>query len=356
MDIKHTELHTIGEFGLIERIRALIDFRVDDATVHDNLLLGIADDAAVFRPTPGKVQLFTTDAMVEGVHFDLTFTAFKHLGWKAIVSNISDIVAMGGVPRYAAVVLSLPKKISLEMVEEFYQGAALACKKYSCLIVGGDTTTSYGNTTISVALTGEAEEGKVIYRSGATVGDLLCVTGNLGAVHAGLKILLREKENFLNHTNAEEFHPNLDPYKQPLEKYLMPNPRLDISNIIVHRVKVHAMIDISDGLSSDVHRLCERSNVGAEVWEHNLPIETITQKIASEFAESATNYALYGGEEYELLFTLSDEEYKKLERLTSDVTILGRIVEKEKGIELLRENGERELLHPGGWDHFRSQK
>lgn len=352
MERKHTELHTVGEFGLIDRIRALLDFRVDDATLHDHLILGMGDDAAVFRPSPGKVQLLTTDAMVEGIHFDLTYTGLKHLGWKAIVGNISDIAAMGGEPRYATIALSLPQKISVEMVEEFYRGAAFACKKFSCLVVGGDTTTSFANMAIAVALTGVAEEGKVAYRSGARVGDLLCVTGHLGGAHAGLKILQREKGKFLQQTQSEGFKPDLEPYKLALQKYLMPTPRLDIAKLLAENINVHAMIDVSDGLASEVHHICERSDVGAEVWEHNIPVESVTQKVAEGFSESVSDYALYGGEEYELLFTVSDEEYKKLERLTSDVSVLGRIVSKEKGMELVRENGERELLRAGGWDHF----
>lgn len=347
-----TELYSIGESGLINRIRELVDFRVDDAVLRDQLIRGVGDDAAVFRPTPGKVQLLTTDAMVEGVHFDLTFTSFKHLGWKAIVSNISDIAAMGGVPRYATIVLSLPNKISLEMVEEFYQGTAFACKKYSCLIVGGDTTTSFANMDVTVALTGEADEGKVIYRSGARVGDLLCVSGHLGSSHAGLKILQREKQRFLNDDQPEKFTPELEPYKEALERYLMPSPRLDLAKLLVHNADVHAMIDVSDGLASEVHHICESSGVGAEVWEHNLPVVRTTRRVAEEFGENAAQYALYGGEEYELLFTLTDGEFKNLDRLTDDVSIVGRIVEKGRGVELIRENGEREMLQRGGWDHF----
>lgn len=354
--MSRTELYTVGEIGLINRIRELVDFRVDDAVLHDHLIRGVGDDAAVYRPAPGKVQLLTTDAMIEGVHFDLTFTSFKHLGWKAVVSNISDIAAMGGVPRYATVVLSLPNKISLEMVEEFYHGAAYACKKYSCLVVGGDTTTSFANVGIVITLTGEADEGKVVFRSGARVGDLLCVSGHLGGSHAGLKILQREKERFLKAAQTEQFAPELEPYKNALERYLMPYARIDMATLLVENAIVHAMIDISDGLASEVHHICEGSDVGAEVWEHNLPVTGITQRIAEEFSDRAAEYALYGGEEYELLFTLSDEEYKKLQRLTDNITIVGRIVAKEQGVELVRENGDREGLQRGGWDHFTTKR
>lgn len=351
--MQHTEISSIGEFGLIARIRKIVDVHVDDFAIHDNLIKGIADDAAVFRPTPGKVQLFTTDAFVEGIHFDLTFTSFKHLGWKVISASISDIIAMGGTPRYITINLSLPKKISVEMVEELYRGAVLACKKYSCIIIGGDTTASMANAVISSAVIGEADEHKIKYRKGASVGEYLCVTGHLGASLAGLKVLKREKEHFIKANEPQAFKPNLEPYTLALEKHLMPKPRIDILKIFIERVNIGAMIDISDGLASEVHHICNNSGVGAEVYEHNLPVDGITQKIASEFSESPTNYALYSGEEYELLFTISDSEYEKLEKLTNDVTIVGRVKEKEKGIILIREQGEPEPLHLSGWDHFR---
>lgn len=351
--MQHTDISSIGEFGLIDRIRKIVDIHVDDASLHDNLLMGIADDTAVFRPTPGKVQLFTTDAFVEGIHFDLGFTSFKHLGWKTIVANVSDIAAMGGIPRYATITLSIPKKISVEMIEEFYQSAAFACKKYSCLIIGGDTTTSMANMIISVALTGEADEQYVRYRKDAKPGEYICVTGHLGASVAGLKILKREKERFAKSTASDDFKPNLEPYVEAVERHLMPKPRLDLSRILSKQVKIGAMIDVSDGLASEVHHICKNSNVGAAIYEHNIPLQHITQLIASEFSESPTDYVLYGGEEYELLFTISEGEYEKLEQLTSDVTIIGRVLEKENGIELIREQGEHEPLRFGGWEHFR---
>jgi thiamine-monophosphate kinase len=348
----HTDISAIGEVGLVERIRKIVNFHVDDSTLQECLLRGINDDAAVFRPTAGKVQLFTTDAFVEGIHFDLTFTSMKHLGWKAMVANLSDIAAMGGVPRYAVVTISLPRKISVEMVEELYEGIAFACKKYSCMLVGGDTTSTMGNMSISIAVIGEAQEEKVIYRNGAKAGDLLCVSGHLGAAHAGLKILQREKLRFQASTNKETFQPNLEPYKAAIEKHLMPKPRFDIAKLLTEQVKTHSLIDISDGLASEVHRLCTLSGVGAKVYEHNIPMENITQIIAQEFSENPTEYSLFGGEEYELLFTMTDEEFEKLESLTPDVTIIGRIAKQEEGIELIQENGEPLALPFGGWDHF----
>lgn len=346
---QQTRISKIGEFGLIEKIREIVGIGIDD-----NLIKGISDDTAVYKASPGKLQLLTTDAMVEGVHFDLTFTSMQHLGWKAMVSNISDIAAMGGVPRYAVVTLCLPQKISVEMVEDLYRGAVQACKKYSCLVVGGDTTAATGNTVISISLTGEVEPEKIVYRRGATVGDLICVTGHLGASQAGLKILLSEKNKFVNDT--KNFKSNIEQYKTVLEKYLMPKPRLDISKILTQNIKVNSMIDISDGLASEVHHLCNNSVVGADIWEHNIPVDSNSQRVAAKFSENIIDYALYGGEDYELLFTLTDSEFEKLEKLTSDVTILGRIVEQSKGINIICENGERKMLGAVGWDHFKKEK
>jgi thiamine-monophosphate kinase len=349
-----TEIAALGEFGLIDRIKAIAEFRLEDESVRANLLRGISDDAAVYRPTPGKVQLLATDAFVEGVHFDLTFTSLHHLGWKVIAANLSDIAAMGGTPRYATVALTVPKKISVEMVEELYEGIAYACKKHNCLLVGGDTTTTHANMSIAVTVTGEADEGRVVYRSGAQPGDYLCVTGHLGGSVAGLKILLREKERYLAEAQTGAFTPNLEPYKDALGKHLMPTPRLDLVEILTGKVRVNAMIDISDGLASEVHHICTASGTGAAVYEHNLPVEHQTARIAEELGEPVLDYALFGGEEYELLFSISEDQYKKLELLTADVTIIGRVLEREQGIELIREQGEHAGLPFGGWDHFRA--
>ena len=349
-----TDIADVGETGLIERIAKIVDLRLDDRSIRENLIAGIGDDTAVFRPTPGKAALLTTDSFIEGVHFDLTFTSFQHLGWKAMAANLSDIASMGGTPRYATVAISLPRKITLEMVEEFYRGAAEACRKYSCLIVGGDTTASFANFAISVSLTGEADESNVLYRKGSKPGDLICVSGHLGASYSGLRILQKEKQRFIDSNDQKSFQPNLAPYALALEKHLMPKPRFDISSLLAEKVTTHSAIDISDGLASEIHRLCRAGGTGAKIYEHNLPLDTITQIVATELGEVPTDYALYGGEEYELLFTMTDAEFEKLETLTSDVTIIGRMTPEAEGIELVRENGEAEALPFAGWDHFRS--
>lgn len=353
MNANNSELHEIGEFGLINQISKIVDIHPDDASLRSNLIKGISDDTAVFRPTPGKVQLFTTDAFVEGIHFDLTFVSYRHLGWKAIVANISDIAAMNGIPRYATITISLPRKVTTAMITELYQGAVRACEEYSCLIVGGDTTASLSGMGISVSIIGEADEEKVRYRSGAVAGEYICVTGHLGSSIAGLKVLNREKSRYEN-ADPATFLPNLEPYKPALEKHLKPRPRLDFVKIFTEKIKIGALIDISDGLASEVHHLCRNSGAGTAIYEHNIPLIAVTRLIAEEFSEHPTDYALFGGEEFELLFTISDAEYEKLSDITNDVTILGRVTEKD--IVLVRENGEHVPLPSSGYDHFRKQK
>lgn len=339
----NTPIERIGEIDLIEKIKKIVESEYGADELKYHLIKGISDDAAVFKNIPSKVQLFTSDSFVEGIHFDLTFTSMQHLGWKVIAATLSDIAAMGGSPQFVLINLCLTEKISVEMVEEFYRGAVRACKRFSCMIIGGDTTSSTGSVSITVSVLGTAMESKIIYRNGAKVKDLVCVTGHLGAAHAGLKILLREKKQYLE--DSKNFKPNLEPYKIALEKYFVPVPRFDIIKIITdENIIVNSMIDLSYGLAKEIHKLCRQSGVGLELWEHNIPVESITQKIAQEFSENVVDYQLFGGEEYELLFTLNDREFEKLEKFTNDVTILGRIVEAEKGINFIRENGEIEPL------------
>lgn len=354
-----SDIASIGEFGLIRRLAAVLGESFDPPAdtgppaATGNLLVGIRDDAAVYRPTSGLLQLLTTDMFVEGIHFDLTFTSLKHLGWKVMTASLSDIAAMGGTPSYATVAVSLPSKITVPMAEELYGGIARSMKQFEYRVAGGDTTASTGNMTICVAMTGEAPEGKIIGRRGAVPGDYICVSGHLGASLAGLRVLQREKARYLSAGGGREsFQPHLEPYSAALGRHLMPVPRLDLVPVLTDRVRVNSMIDISDGLASEVHHLCEQSGTGAAVYEHNLPVDAVTQMVAGEFGESAADYALFGGEEFELLFTLSDGEYEKLELLTSDVTIVGRIQEKEKGIVCVKEQGESVPLPRMGWDHF----
>lgn len=307
----------------------------------------------MYQPSEHSVQLVTTDAFVEGVHFDLTYTSLKHLGWKAMAANLSDIAAMGGEPRYAVISLALPSKITIELVEQLYDGIAAACKAYSCLLVGGDTVASLANMFISITLTGEARKEHVVYRNGAKVGDVVCVSGHLGASQAGLKVLQREKTRYNQSEQQEQFQPNLSPYTTVLEKHLMPRPRLDIAKLLRENVTVHSMIDISDGLASELHRISRASGTGFRIEESAIPLHENTRSVASEFSEHPVDYALYGGEDYELLFTLDEAEAEKLKSLTDDVVRIGKVVSRNDGIELVKQNGETVAVPFGGWEHFR---
>ncbi len=348
-----TPLSQIGEVELIERLHNIITIQASDPSLTTNLLKGISDDTAVYKPREGFVQLVTTDAFVEGVHFDLTYTSPKHLGWKTMVANLSDIAAMCGTPRYAVISLALPNKISVEFMEQLYQGIAHACREYSCLLVGGDTVGSSANMFVSVTLMGEAKEEKIPYRNKAKVGDVICVTGHLGASHAGLKILQKEKARYAQATEPDTFKPDLDKYTPVLEKHLMPRPRLDIAQLLSEQCTVHAMIDVSDGLASEIHRICKASETGASILERNIPLHDNTKNVAAELYESPVDYALFGGEDYELLFTVDEEEFQRLQTLTMDISMIGKITSRNKGIELVKQDGEAVLLPFGGWDHFR---
>ena len=347
-----TPISHVGEVGLIERLRQVVELPSDDSLLQKNLLKGISDDTAVYLPTEGYAQLITTDAFVEGIHFDLTYTSPIHLGWKALAANLSDIASMGGFPRYAVISLALPNKITVEFVEELYKGILAACKQYTCLLVGGDTVASSANMFLSITLVGEAPKDAVVYRSGAQVGDVICVTGSLGASQAGLKVLQREKSRFTAAQQSEQFQPNLKPYTDVLEKHLMPKPRLDITPLLIKEGSLHAMIDISDGLAPEIHRICKESNTGAVIEELLIPILETAKLVAAEFSENPVDYALFGGEDYELLFTLSEEKFKHLQSLTNEITFVGHIVPKIEGILLKKKTGETVELPFGGWDHF----
>ncbi|CUS94367.1 thiamine-phosphate kinase, partial [Candidatus Kryptonium thompsonii] len=340
----------IGEFGLIGRLNEIVQPYRDSFIVK-----GIGDDAAVYVPAEGKVQVVTTDALIEGVHFDLTFVSMRNLGWKAMVVNLSDLAAMLATPRYALITVAIPRKISVEMMENLYIGIKSACNEFNFSLIGGDTTTTFGNMAISVTMIGEANKDEIPYRSGAKIGDYICVTGTLGLSYAGLKILLREKKKFMEAEDKQNFKPNFEPFLKAIEKHLRPIPRLDIAGKLKDlKVKVNSMIDISDGLSSDLKHICRQSGVGAEIYETSLPVDDLVKKIAKEeFNEDYLMYVLHGGEDYELLFTVSESELKKLNELYNDVKVIGRILDREQGIKLIKEDKSEIDIESGGWDHFK---
>lgn len=356
MKQKHTPISSIGEFGLIERLKEkCLDLHLSQK-VADRIVLGIDDDTAVTKPSPGMLQLSTSDLLIEGVHFDLTYTSMKYLGWKLMVVNLSDIAAMGGVPVYALVTIALPAKISVEMVDDLYEGIIQAAQTYGCAIIGGDTNTSIGNTMLSATITGEVPEKFLKRRNNAQSGDLICSTGSLGLSHAGLRVLLREKKRFLNKKQQEGFTSELGEYTAAVSKHLAPKARFDISTVAAQQEWVHAMIDISDGLASDLRHVCHQSRVGAQLFEERIPIDPVVKKIAEEFGESPLDYSLFGGEEYELLFTINPGQEEKIRQLVPGISIIGQITENRDKISLIQKDGSEKIILSGGYDHFNKSK
>ena len=345
-----TPVSAVGEFGLIERLR---DVLAADADAPEGLVQGIGDDAAVYRVGEGRVHVVTTDALVEGVHFDRTFTPMRYLGWKAVAVNVSDVAAMNALPRYATVALCLPNNVSVEQAEALYGGMREACARYGLAVVGGDVAAA-ARLALSVTVVGEAAEADVVYRRGALPGDLLCVTGDLGAAAAGLKVLLAGKQGFEAGGDGDAqagAQPDLAAFAYVVERQLYPQPRLDRLRHWEERgVRPHALIDVSDGLASEVHHLCRESAVGAVVEAGLLPIHVQTFRAAERHGEAPLSLALYGGEDYELLFALPEAEAKKLD--PDSYAVVGQVVEPEEGIALRLPEGEVVPLEARGFQHF----
>jgi len=333
------KLSQAGEFGLIERIRRIVGDK------DPGVVLGIGDDAAVFRSTPGWLTVLTTDALVEGVHFHLRYTPTESLGWKALAVNISDVAAVGGIPRYAVVSLALPAKWSVEDVEALYRGMVRCGKAYGCRLVGGDTVRSLGGCFLSVALVGEVEEKYIIRRSGAQEGDLLCVTGEIGGARAGLEVLSAGQDR--------------ERFPESVSRFLEPRVRLQEARFLAQKVGVSSMIDISDGLSSEVQHLCRESHLGCRLWEEKIPLEREVILWAGEQGEDVSTYALGSGEEYELLFTVAKSKFEHWQKQGEDknkvkTTVIGEMFPKKEGIKVVR-RGKAFPLLAKGWDHFRNK-
>ena len=343
-----TPVSDVGEFGLIERLRDTLG--VPDAP---GLLAGIGDDAAVYRAGDGRAHVLTTDLLVEGVHFDRTYTPLRYLGWKALVASVSDVAAMNAEPRYATVALGLPNNVSVEQLEALYAGMADAAERYGFAVVGGDTTAA-ARLLVSVTLVGEAVEDSVVYRSGARPGDLLCVTGDLGSAAAGLRILLAGKKAHEAGGDGESepgAQPDLREFAYVVERHLYPQARLDRVRTWRERgVQPHALIDISDGLASEVHHLCRASGTGAIVEGGLLPMHLQTVLAAEQHGEAPEDLALYGGEDYELLFAISEAQAALLEDDT--FAVVGQVVEAEEGVTLRKPDGTVEALEARGFRHF----
>jgi thiamine-monophosphate kinase len=350
------KIEEIGEFGLIKRLTAAIELK------NHSTLKGVGDDCAVMHYSQEKDVLVTTDLLLEGVHFDLTYVPLKHLGYKSAMVNFSDVYAMGGFPRQITVSLGLSQRFTVEDMEEFYAGLQLACEAHGVDIVGGDTTSSMTGLTISITCIGDVEKGKAIYRSGAKQGDLICVTGNLGAAYMGLQLLEREKSVYFqqlkeNHGNEtmEMAQPDFAGKEYLLERQLKPEARRDIILKLHERgILPTAMMDISDGLSSELMHICEQSKCGCRIYEEHIPLDYETASQAEEFNMNVTTCALNGGEDYELLFTVALADKEKVEKM-EDVRLIGYITKPEDGKVLITRDGSVFDLKAQGWNPLKSE-
>lgn len=340
-----TAISSVGEFGLIEKMKQELGEPTDE-----DVISGIVDDGAVYSIGEAMVHIATTDMLVEGVHFDRLFMPMEYLGTKAIAVNVSDVVAMNGRPRFATVSLGVPETVSVEQVESLYRGMRKACEAYNVTIVGGDTSAAH-QVTISVAVIGEARREDVVYRSGAAPGDLLCVTGDLGASFAGLKVLLEQRRAL--EEQGESFAPNIEEYQYVIQRQLVPKARLDVVRDWKERgLKPHALIDLSDGLGSDIHHLCTQSGCGAEVRVAALPVALETRKVADEYEEDVDTFALFGGEDYELLFAASKEDVDRMDETT--FRIIGRFT-PDRDVLVTMPDGQSFPLRREGYEHFQGE-
>lgn len=337
-----TPLEQLGEFGLIKHLTK--DFKLSQPTT----LKGIGDDAAVLDLTKEKTVV-TTDLLIEGVHFDLSYMPLKHLGYKAVVVNVSDVYAMNAQATQITVSLAVSNRFPLEALEEFYSGVQLACAMYGVDLIGGDTTSSQKGMLISITAIGQVSEDKMVMRSGSKENDLLVVTGDLGGAYLGLQVLEREKAVFQVDPNNQ---PDLDAYSYIIERQLKPEARKDIIELL-EKLDVHptSMIDISDGLSSEILHLCEQGDVGCNLYEDKIPLDPTVIATAEEFKMDSTMIALSGGEDYELLFTIDQKEFPKIKG-NPNLTVLGHMTHKSEGAHLISRNGSKIPLKAQGWNSF----
>ena len=338
--MNRTEIATLGEFGLIERLTG------DILPQQQSTVKGVGDDAAILDYT-GRRTLVTTDLLLEGIHFDLVYVPLKHLGYKAAVVNFSDIYAMNGRPEQITVSLGISKRFSVEDLESFYSGIKLACEIYGVDIVGGDTSSSLTGFTISITCIGSALEGQTVSRDGAKESDLIYVSGDLGASYMGLQLLEREKAAW---DGSGDFRPDFEGREYLLERQLKPEARKDVVEALAAQgILPTAMIDLSDGLSSDLLHICKQSKVGCQLYEERLPIDYQTAMMAETFNMNVTTVALNGGEDYELLFTVPLHLHEKMKEVKG-VHLVGHIAKEEQGCYLVTRDGQEMQLRAQGWD------
>lgn len=337
---KLRDISELGEFGLIEYITK------DFSQKKEGLIKGIGDDAAVFE-TKDKLCVITTDLLVEGIHFNLIYSPLKHLGYKSVVVNLSDLYSMNAEPQYITVSIALSAKFSVEAVEELYKGIRLACDRFGVTLIGGDTSSSLSGLFINISAIGFAEKDKVIYRGGAKKNDIICVSGDIGAAYLGLQILEREKQIFLQDNSIK---PDFQGFDYLIERQLKPEPRRDIIKILnENHIKVNSMIDISDGLSSELLHICKNSSVGCRVYAEKIPIHQQTTDAAENFRIDPLTAALNGGEDYELLFTVPFDMKEKIEKI-HDISIIGYISEDVNTKVLVTSSGSEIELKAQGWN------
>ena len=340
---ERTSLEELGEFGLIKHLTE--SFKIK----HQSSVKGVGDDAAVLN-FDGKEILISTDLLLEGIHFDLSYVPLMHLGYKAVQVNLSDIYAMNGIATQITVSLGLSSKFPLEAIEEIYKGIELACNKFNIDLIGGDTSASKQGLVISVTSIGYANKDEVTYRNGAEEGDLLCVSGDLGGAYVGLQILEREKQVYLENPQIQ---PDLEGKDYVIERQLKPEGRRDIVDLLSQiKVKPTSMIDVSDGLASEILHLTTQSEKGCTIYEDKLPIDPVTYETARELGLDPTVCALNGGEDYELLFTIKQSDYEKLKN-DVDVTIIGHITDKNSGVKMISKSNVVHELKAQGWNAFK---
>ena len=335
-----TSLSELGEFGLIDHLTQ--HFKI----IHSTTIKGIGDDAAVIDFKEEKAVV-TTDLLVEGVHFDLAYMPLKHLGYKSVMVNLSDVYAMNAKPKQITVSIAVSNRFPLEALEELYSGIELAAKLYKIDVVGGDTTSSTSGLLISITALGGANEEDLVYRSGAKPNDLLVVTGDFGAAYMGLQVLERENEVFKVNPQSQ---PDLEPYSYLVERQLKPEARQDIPPLLkALEVKPTSMIDISDGLSSEIIHLCKSSKVGANLFEEKIPLDPAVISVCEEFEIDSTTIALSGGEDYELLFTIDQADYEKIKG-NPNFTVIGHMTEENEGMHLVTRANQKIPLIARGWN------
>lgn len=344
--MRRTEIDTLGEFGLIKALTK------DIKLINGSTSKGVGDDAAVLNY--GKKQtLVTTDLLLEGIHFDLMYVPLKHLGYKSAVVNFSDIYAMNGQPKQITVSLGISKRFSVEDIQAFYDGVYLACEVYGVDVVGGDTSASLTGLTVSITCIGECDKDKIVYRSGAKENDLICVSGDLGAAYMGLQLLEREKAIY---DGKDDFNPDFSGKEYLLERQLKPEARKDIIALLAEKgIVPSSMIDVSDGLSSDIKHICDQSKVGCRIFEERLPIDYQTAMMAEQFNLNVTTVALNGGEDYELLFTVPLHLHDKVSQIKG-VHIVGHIAKEEYGQVLEARDGSELQLKAQGWNSLEEKK